>query len=1198
MSATVLFHIRGMTCAACTSSIQESLSHLSGVAKISISLLTEEGKILFDPSQVNLDQIKSAIEDCGFDATMIKSNIPLIATSVRIDGMTCGSCSASITEALEKINGIDSASVSLVTESGLIKHTNSVSVNVIKQAIENCGFDVTIESSKSINHNSDTEVDTSFNESKFEIQGMTCGACSASITEALENTSHIEKVSVSLLTGEALVQHSNDVTIDQIIEIIENCGFDAKHLHTNILSSSSNSNSATQTNRQSEEDEISLQIYGINNETDLTHLQYNIEAYLNSSPGIHNFHIAFKELLDRSNAPLVTDANSQSIAAIRSEDEINNDGDNLIDELSISFNPNLVGVRDLVDGLDGIAEQIQFVIVNSIDQSSATQLKLLSRIKEINYWRNNFLQCLGFGFPILLMSYTQNNQFWKDLLIFPGLYWVSLLQFILAVHVQFRNGATFNKKFISFVKNGGRNATMDVLVCISSSVSFLFSIISIILSVWYGQENSPPTLLFDTSSMLILFISFGKWLENKAKGATSTALSKLLSLTPTNCTIINDTDNYEKFLEMQRFSSKQEKIINDKDDGSIVNSMENFSTRNISIDLVQTNDIAVVLPGGKIPADGVIVFGESEINESFITGETLPVHKKRGNKVIGGSINGLNLIHIRVLKTGKKSQLQQIISLVKESQINKAPIQRFSDYIAARFVPCVLVLAITTFIFWLIICYINHIDTLPQAFTKEKNGKYFVCLKIAISVIVVACPCALGLAAPTAVMVGTGVGAQNGVLIKGADILEKASGINIILFDKTGTLTTGDMKLANYKMILNNSQINEQDWWTIVGSVENNSEHPVGRAITKAAKSHLNLNFEEDVFNSSISDFKVLTGLGISANIQVNHIKYQVLVGNIKVVEQMFPQLISQLETSNVNKLNTVSYVVINGEYFGYLELSDHIKENSFEIIQYLSQFENYQIGMVTGDSKEVAERIGQELGIASFNIFSQVSPIHKDKVIVDLKQRLGGEGNVGIAFVGDGINDAPALAQADIGMAISSGTDIAIESADVVLIGSEDDSNNNDLIGVLNALHISNATFRRIKINFAWAAIYNMIMLPFAMGCFLPFNVILPPIAAACAMMLSSVSVVISSLALKNWKSPKVEDEYRSFKIDMESISHDVFNLKDGTIEEFNMVKRNNSRSVRNRRRYNVFNYIKSAFNFGSSSSSNSRQYVSIPSS
>ncbi|RLV89124.1 Copper-transporting ATPase [Spathaspora sp. JA1] len=940
-------------------------------------------------------------------------------------------------------------------------------------------------------------------ETVISVGGMTCGACSASITNTLEALPGVTSVSVSLMTEEALIKHDTSLSSPSLVEAIEDCGFTGKLLKSTPIGQE----------LEEEEETTCLKIVGITNTVDINAFRYNIEAYLQScSAGVTEFELALKGTNnDVTEDDQIEDTELSKI---------------LTDELTIKFKPNYLGIRDLVDGLNSIQPGIEFIVLNSLDQSSASQLKLLCKVKDIEYWRNNCIKCLVVGLPCLILEHVEQREFWKTKLVFPGLFWVTLIQLVLASYVQLVLGAVFIKKFVLFVRNGFKGASMDVLICISTVVSYLFSLTTITLSVWYGETEHPPKVLFDTMVMIIAFISLGKLLENKAKGATSTALSRLLSLTPSTCVIVKDAADYQEFMK-----SKQQ--------------IQDFATRTISIDLVQPNDIAIVLPGGKIPADGTIVFGETEIDESLITGESLPVHKQRGDPVIGGSINGPHLIHIQVSKTGKKSQLQQIINLVKDSQINKAPVQRYSDYLAARFIPTVILLSILTFVLWSIICYTLHPDKLPKIFIKDSNGKFFVCLKLAISVIVVACPCALGLAAPTAVMVGTGVGATNGVLIKGGDILERSTGVNVILFDKTGTLTTGEMSLVNYNPNIENLKLSVSDWWNLIGSVENNSEHPIGRALTKIAKDFLKLNFDEDQFDTIIDDVKVSTGVGICANVQLSSgAKYNVQIGNHKLIEKSWPQFLSQVSESN----NTVSHVIINSEYCGFVELKDALKQGSWDVIHHL-QRHNYVVGMVTGDKRGVALKIGKEVGIPESNIFYEVSPIHKDAVITDLKARLG-EDNVKIAFVGDGINDAPALAKADIGMAISSGTDIAIESADVVLLGGN--RAQTDLYGVINALHISNATFSRIKVNFIWAAGYNILMLPFAMGCFLPLNVMLPPIAAGAAMMLSSVSVVLSSLMLKNWKAPKI-----SKSVDLEAAKINGFNLKTGTLEEFNMLKR-----------------------------------------
>ncbi|KAK6868336.1 Copper-transporting ATPase [Candida tropicalis] len=835
------------------------------------------------------------------------------------------------------------------------------------------------------------------------ISGMTCGACSASITEALESKPGVISASISLVTEQGSIVHDSSISRKELVETIEDCGFDVVEIET-------------------------------------------------------------------------------------------------------------------VD--------------------TEAELEVLSKSKDIEYWKSIFIQSIIFGLPVLFMNHTKNFAIWKKTMIFPGLYLSSLLELALATYIQLKLAKPFLKKFSSFLRTGFKNATMDVLVAISTSISYLFSFTSILVSIIYGTESGPPAVLFDTLVMIISFVAFGKFLENKAKGATSTALSSLLSLTPPTCTIISDVPQYEEFMQQQKLNSKTQAALQD------------FATKTVSTDLLKPNDYSIVYPGGRIPADGEIVYGETEIDESLLTGEPLPVYKTVNDRVIGGSINGPFLIHIKVTHTGKDSQLQQIINLVKDTQVTKAPVQRFSDFVAARFVPCVLLLALFTFIAWMVACFTMHTEELPKIFREEVNGKFFVCLKLAISVVVVACPCALGLAAPTAVMVGTGVGALHGILIKGADILEKATSINVILFDKTGTLTTGEMSLVNYKSL---SKISDADWWKLIGSVECNSEHPIGVALTKLAKQKLGLGFDDDHFDTIIDEVNVLVGMGIQASITLNGGKtYNIFVGNEKLMSEKLPEMLNDFDEKS-NSQNTVSYVIINGEYAGYIELTDTVKPLSREVVSYLKN-DGYIVGMVTGDNYGAAMKISQEVGISPENVFYEVSPIHKDKVITDLKENLGD--GVCVAFVGDGINDAPALAKADIGIAISSGTDIAIESADIVLISGS--SRGADLKSIVNALKLSNATFSRIKLNFIWAMVYNILMLPFAMGCFLPLNIMLPPIAAGAAMMFSSLSVVFSSLLLKRWSPPKLEAK-ESFSIDLETgnLGDSVFSLKNGTLKEFNDVKR-----------------------------------------
>lgn len=1119
MASEIILAVSGMTCAACSASITEALEKVQNVSKVSVSLLTNEAKVAFH-SPTTPDLLIEAIEDCGFDAEVVStkssSSTSTCSTVVSILGMTCAACSGSITDALQAIKGVRDVSISLLTSSGKIVHESSVSVDELLSTIEDCGFDASVNSTTSGNSKKLESIHT-----RFEVKGMTCGACSASITEALTGTSGVTNASVSQMTESAVVEHDSSVSAEQLKNIIEDCGFDVKIVRSAALKPS----------QQDCVQDLILQVYGLDDDTDLSSFQYNVEALLNSLSGVYSIQFVFQGQLDVEH----TAANSTADL----------DPENLIDELRVTLNTSTTGIRVLVDALNGIDSRYQFVILNSVDQSLTSQLKLLSKIKDIQYWRSTFLASLLFGIPVIILSATEATKFWKNLMIFHGLYWVSVIEFALTTHIFFSLGSVFFKKFGVFLRHKGKNANMDVLVCISTLISYSFSVYSMILSVWTGQSDKPPKVLFETVAMLVSFVSFGKWIENKAKGATSTALSKLMSLTPTTCLIVIDVEKFENLL-LAQFDEKNVAILE-------------LPTRNIGIDLLQVDDIALVMPGGKVPADGIIEYGNTEIDESIITGEQLPVPMHKGDFVIGGSINGPHLIYIRVTGAGKNSQLHQIIDLVKESQIKKAPVQRFADYIAARFVAVVLILSTLTLLVWIIICLKVHGDKLPKAFLKEENGKYFVCLKLAISVVVVACPCALGLAAPTAVMVGTGVGAQNGALIKGGDILEKASGVNVVLFDKTGTLTTGEMSIHNFKK-LESKKITNDLWWNLIGSTEVNSEHPTGRAIAKFAKEQIGLRFEEDTFDSLISDFDVVMGLGVKATITIDNVSYKVAIGNNKMVVRDYPNarasLAHELESGLSNSVMTIAHVLVNDEYCGYLELSDFIKSNARDVMDYLQHIEKYQVGIVTGDNRVVAEKIGARLGIPRGNIFSEVSPIDKDKVILDLRCRFGGPRNISIAFIGDGINDAPALVQADIGMAISTGTDIAIDSAEVVLMSSSE-RQRNDLSGVVTALQVSAATFRKIKWNFILATIYNCVMMPLAMGCFLPFNLMVSPPAAAATMACSSVSVVVNSLMLKKWKQPNIEAAVQNVRGLEEKVGEETFTLKNGTLAEFNRIKR-----------------------------------------
>lgn len=1104
-----ILNVQGMTCSACTASVSEALEKLPEVLQASVSLLTNEAKVIFT-SHMDPKLLVNAVEDCGFDAKLLSSNSEHSdlhsTTTLSVVGMTCSACSSSITEALEQVDGVKSCSISLLTNEAKIVHGTHVLPQSLIATVEDCGFDATVISSSSY-----TSSASPSNHSIFQVTGMTCGACSASIIQRLESMPGVISADVSQITNEAIVTHTNEVDAMLIKEAIEDCGFDASVLPPRPIANSKSEESY---------EDITLQIYGLHEGTESSVYHYNVEAFLNSLPGVSSFQFRLRSSTD-----------GEQNALNQNENNI----ESLIDVLQVRLATDLTGVRSLVDGLNSIDQNYSYTIFNSIDQSLSAQLKILSKANDIRQWRSTFFTALALGIPTIALNAMQGLEFWKKFIIIDGLFLVTILQFALASFVLFVLGGSFFKRFKYFLLNKGHGANMDVLVCISCTITYTFSLISISLSVWYGDNSKPPKVLFDTIVMLVCFVSFGKWIENKAKGATSFALSHLLSITPTTCLIVLFDDTFD--------ITEPEKI-------------SYFPTRDVSIDLIQKDDIVVVIPGAKMPVDGVIIHGSTEIDESVVTGESLPVHKEPGSRVIGGSINGPSIVFVKVTGAGKNSQLHQIINIVKDSQVNKAPVQRFADYIAARFVFFILILSLLTLTFW-IVCARYYPENLPNTFHKEVNGKYFVCFKLAISVIVVACPCALGLAAPTAVMVGTGVGASHGALIKGGDVLERANDVNVILFDKTGTLTSGEMEIIKVHPICNEI-LTENSWWNLVGSLEANSEHPTAKAIVRSARTKIGLTFEDDTFKSSLSDLKIIPGMGLSANVSTEGETHSVAVGNLKLVVKDYPKarstLAGILEGGFDDSLGSICHVVIDGNYCGYMILADAIKPCAKDVVHYLQHEGQYQVGIITGDTVKVARKVGEALGIPKGNIFGDVLPVEKDKIIENIRNRFGGRKNISIAFVGDGINDAPALVNADLGMAISSGTDIAVDSAEIVLLGS--DGSNNDLYGIITALEVSRATFSKIKWNFFCACIYNVFMLPFAMGCFLPFNVMLSPAAAAGAMACSSISVVLNSLMLKNWSPP---DVHLKDNLSLEESKILNFSLSESYIDDFNYVKRRN---------------------------------------
>lgn len=657
---------------------------------------------------------------------------------------------------------------------------------------------------------------------------------------------------------------------------------------------------------------------------------------------------------------------------------------------------------------------------------------------EIKKYRDNLILGLVFSIPAFIIGMV----FMLLDIMIPH---EGFILFLLATPVQFIVGSDIYRSFWVALK--AKNANMDTLIAIGTSAAYLYSVYAIFFNPSLGQY-------FETSAILITFVMLGRYLEARAKGKTGEAIKSLMQLSPKTATVIR--------------KGKELKI---------------------SVDDVVLGDIIIVKPGEKIPVDGIIISGDSSIDESMITGESIPVEKNKGSTVIGGTINKHGSFKFKATKIGENTTLSNIIRLIGDAQGRKAPIQRFADTISAYFVPIVLVIALLTFITWFFIV---------------GQGFQFALLT-SVAVLVIACPCALGLATPTSIIVGTGKGAKEGILIKGADSLEIAHKTKYVIFDKTGTITNGIPEVTD---IIPIKKISESALLKIAASIESGSEHPLADAIVRKSK-------DEKIKLSSVKSFKAIPGYGITASLSGTkyHFGNQKLIlkNNIKI-DYTIKTRIESLEEQGKTVM-----ILADKNIMGLIAVADTIKTNAPEAIKKLTEM-NVEVYMITGDNKRTANAIAKQVGIKSGNVFAEVLPENKASYVKKLQQKNSKNNSKNerknvVMMVGDGINDAPALAQADIGIAMGSGTDVAMETGNIVLM-------RNNLNDVPKAIKLSRMTMNKIRQNMFWALFYNVLGIPIAAGLLYPFTGwLLNPIIGGGAMALSSVSVVSNSLLLKGKK-------------------------------------------------------------------------------
>uniref|UniRef100_H2Z7G5 P-type Cu(+) transporter n=1 Tax=Ciona savignyi TaxID=51511 RepID=H2Z7G5_CIOSA len=1073
---SVVVSVTGMTCNSCVSTIESEVGKQNGIIGIQVSLQNKQGVAQFNPLSINPTQIVDAIDEMGFESSISVGGLRkrTKTAKISIEGMTCNSCVQTIEHQIGSYTGVESINVSLDNKEATVDYNPElITLDSIKDAIEDMGFDA------AINHPSLATSSTSLmssmskvnkrkkvapKQTKLEdltdvavpmekdvercfinVTGMTCASCVNNIERNIGREEGIVSILVGLMSGRAEVKYRPSIIDTTTIVQL----IEDLGFGASIQDGSGKGG------------QTELNITGMT----CSSCVHGIESRLQEVDGVTYISVAL--------------ATSSAI---------------------VKYDPEVLGVRDIIS----LIEDCGF---GASPRSHDSRVGALDHRVAIQQWRRSFLTALIFGVPVMVIMiyYMASGAHNNPYLIVPGLSLQNLLMFLLCTPVQVYGGKYFYVQAWAAVKH--RMANMDVLIVMTTVICYAYSVILLIVSMIQQAQGSPKTF-FETPPMLFVFIALGRWLEHIAKGKTSEALAKLMQLQATEAILVvfaSDNTTVEK-------------------------------EESISVDLVQRGDYLRVPPGTKIPTDGKVVEGTSMADESVITGESMPVTKKAGSSVIGGSINLNGSLLMQATHVGSDSALSQIVRLVEEAQTSKAPIQQVADKIAGKFVPGVIILSLLTWVVWVIVGYTNPAVLSEYAkkhvFLSSHEMTFRFAFQTAITVLAIACPCALGLATPTAVMVGTGVGAQIGILIKGGEPLETSHKVKTVVFDKTGTITHGEPRVVHERLCTTEeggSVMSLRHLMAIVGTAENASEHPLGAAVVKRAKEVTEWLGCTNVLRvetlATATNFKGIPGCGVQCSVSgvqalllnsnnayssepvsitgdvVSGLCLQtsvvLLIGNREWMQRngiSIPDSIDDAMSEQEECGYTAVLTAINGRLEGMIAIADTVKAEAALAVHTLQH-----MGI---DPPEITHINPYQAGIR--NVYAEVLPSHKVGKVRQLQEK-----GHKVAMVGDGVNDSPALAQADVGVAIGTGTDVAVEAADVVLIKS-------DLMDVVAAIDLSRHVIRRIRLNFVFACVYNLIGIPLAAGAFYTLGVVLEPWMGSAAMALSSVSVVTSSLFLK----------------------------------------------------------------------------------